>query len=362
MTLQRILSLSLLLALFSVRPATARPIVLNAVGDIMLSGSATPYLNRLGYDYPFAATARELKHGDISVANLEAPIATRGEEFSGKRFRFRADPHVAGALKRAGFTLVTLANNHMMDFGEQALLETIRTLDANGLSHSGAGATLAAARQPALVQIDGIRVAFLAYSLTFPPEFYATRDRAGTAPGYPGFFTKDIARAKRDADYVVVSFHWGSEGSNSPRPYQVTVAHAAIDAGADVVIGHHPHVLQGLERYKKGIILYSLGNFAFGSLSRTADRSVIARITLEGGVSEVELIPLDVRNHEVHFQPRPLWGREGTTVIDHLNRLSREMGTVITGDTGRFFVRLERAPQLAARQGEKGYVSAIRGN
>ncbi len=362
MNLQRILPITLLLALLVVRPVSARPIVLNAVGDIMLSGSATPYLSRLGYDYPFAATARELKKGDIAVANLEAPIATRGDEFVGKRFRFRAAPQVASALRRAGFSVVTLANNHIMDFGEQALLETIRILDANGIPHPGAGVSLSAARQPALIQIDGVKVAFLAYSLIFPPEFYATRDRAGTAPGYAGLFRKDIARARKAADYVVVSFHWGSEGATSPSPYQTTAAHAAVDAGADVVIGHHPHVLQGLEQYKKGIILYSLGNFAFGSLSRIADRSVIARITLDGGVTGVELVPLNVQNHEVRFQPRPLKGPEGSAVIDHLNQLSREMGTVITGSGGRFFVRLDQGPHLAAHQGERGYVPAIRSN
>ncbi|HEY6872299.1 MAG TPA: CapA family protein [Geobacteraceae bacterium] len=362
MTLRRVLSFTIILALLSVHPAAARAIVINAVGDIMLAGSGAPLYKRLGYDYPFAATAADLKNGDIAVANLEAPVATGGEEFSGKRYRFRADPLSAKALKRAGFSVVTLANNHVMDFGEPALRETLRHLDANGIFHAGAGPSLASARQPALIRTGGATIAFLAYSLTFPAEFYATPDRAGTAPGYPGYFRADIARAKASADYVVVSFHWGSEGATSPRPYQIAAAHAAIDAGADVVLGHHPHVLQGIERYGKGIILYSLGNFAFGSASRTAGRSVIARITLDHGVKGVELVPLNVLNSEVRFQPRPLTGKRGSAVIDHLNLLSRDMGTVIAGNGGRFFVRLERGPHLAAHHGEDGHVPAIRGD
>lgn len=361
MALQRILFIGMVLALLSVHPAAGREIVINAVGDIMLAGSAAPTLKRLGYDYPFAATAAELKRGDIAVGNLEAPIAGRGIEFTDKRFRFLASPQSAAAMKRAGFSVVTLANNHMMDFGEPALLETLHHLDQNGILHAGAGRSLSAARQQALLEARGAKVAFLAYSMTFPTEFFAAPDRPGTAPGYPGFFKRDIAQAKSAADYVVVSFHWGAEGASSPRPYQVAAARSAIDAGADVVLGHHPHVLQGIERYKKGVILYSLGNFAFGSLSRSAARSVIARITLDDGVKGVELVPLNVLNSEVRFQPRPLKGKEGNAVIDHLNLISREMGTVINANGGRFLVRMRPAGQRMAHNKEEGY-AAVRGD
>ena len=356
------LFIAAVLAHLTILPAAAREIVINAVGDIMLAGSATPTFARLGYDYPFAATDAELKRGDLAVGNLEAPIAASGDEFTGKRFRFHAAPQSAAALKRAGFSVVTLANNHMMDFGKQALLETLSHLDRNGILHAGAGPSLVAARQQALFQVKGARIAFLAYSLTYPKEFYATRAHAGTAPGYSGYFKKDIAQAKASADYVVVSFHWGSEGATSPSPYQTAAAHAAVNAGADVVLGHHPHVLQGIERYKKGIILYSLGNFAFGSLSRATSRSVIARITLDNGVKGVELVPLNVCNCEVRFQPRPLKGKEGELVIARLNRLSREMGTVIAREGACFRVDMRREYQMAAQQKGARYAPVIRGD
>jgi poly-gamma-glutamate synthesis protein (capsule biosynthesis protein) len=129
----------------------------------------------------------------------------------------------------------------------------------------------------------------------------------------------------------------------------MATAHRAIDAGADVVIGHHPHVLQGIERYKNGVILYSLGNFAFGTASETAKRSIIARVILETGVKGVELMPLNVLNREVHFQPRVLSGKEGQDVIDHLTRISRKWNTTITASGGHYMVGMGKAERLARK-------------
>lgn len=331
----------------SVTPALAREIVINAVGDIMLAGSGAATCKRLGYDYPFAATKEVLKQGDIAIGNLESPIAQDGNAFTDKKFHYRSAPQSATALKNAGFSIVTLANNHMMDFGALAMEETRHYLERVGIGCTGAGASINEARKRAVITIRGMKVAFLAYSLTFPDDFYAAADRAGTAPGYYTFYRDDIAAAKKISDYVVVSFHWGTEKCTRPKPYQVTAAHRAIDAGADVVIGHHPHVLQGIERYKKGVILYSLGNFAFGTASKTAKRSVIARVILETGVKGVELVPLNVLNREVHFQPRVLSGKEGKEVIDHLTQISRRWDTTITANGGHYMVEMGSGGVLA---------------
>ena len=316
-------------------PVMGSEIVLNAVGDIMLAGSGTPVYARLGYDYPFAATRKHLQRGDLVIGNLEAPITNRGEEFHEKQFRFQADPAAATALREAGFSVLTLANNHMLDYGAAGLQDTINFLDRCGILHTGAGKDLRAARQAAAITVKGKRLAFLSYSLTFPKEFYATGSRPGTAPGYPSFFTDDIAKARQTADYVIVSFHWGTERAEHPHSRQVAAAHQAIDAGADVVLGHHPHVLQGIERYKGGVIMYSLGNFAFGSLSPSSQHSVIARITLGEGIRDVEFIPLNVLNHTVRFQPRVMEAERGDAVIAHLNRISAHLGTAIVTSGGR---------------------------
>ncbi len=330
-------------------PVLAKEIVINAVGDIMLAGSGVEAYTKLGYDYPFAATRGELRKGDIAIANLESPITRGGKAFTAKRFHYLSAPQTAEALRNSGFSIVTLANNHMMDFGGPALAETRQYLGKSGIACTGGGDTLAAARKPAIITVKGMKVAFLAYSLTFPDAFYAKAKLPGTAPGYARYVREDVVRARKSADYVVVSFHWGAENTNVPKPYQVAAAHRAIDAGADLVLGHHPHVLQGVERYKNGVIFYSLGNFAFGTVSKTARRSIIARIFLEDGVKGVELIPLNVLNRDMHYQPKVLSGKEGRDVIDDLARLSGRWNTAITAMDGRYLVRMRNEPRLAKR-------------
>ena len=344
-----ILPLVFSLLLSTPLPGYAQEIVINFVGDIMLAGSATGTLERWGYDYPFAGTVHELKSGDLAVGNLEAPIARGGTEFANKQFRFKASPAAASALKRAGFSILTLANNHLMDFGAAGLTETLDNLGRHGILYAGAGQTLAEARQPAVVEVKGKRVAFLAYSLTLPAEFYATANRAGTAPGYGRYYAHDIRQARTVADYVIVSFHWGAERAAMPKAYQVEAAHRAIDAGADLVIGHHPHVLQGIETYRGKVIFYSLGNFAFGSRSPHADRSIIARVRLDGGSTGVEIVPLNVLYRDVRYRPAVLTGTEGATVIAHLNRISKPFGTLIRGRDGQYALEVSAVGPVAAR-------------
>ena len=336
----------LLLLFAAATGASADGIVITAVGDIMLAGQGARTFASHGYDHAFAGTAAELRKGDIVVGNLEAPIARGGTEFTGKEFRFRTPPETADALRRAGFTVLTLANNHVMDYGAEGLRETIANLDRAKLLHAGAGATLAEARRQALVTVKGKRVAFLAYSLTYPAEFYAGEGSPGTARGGADRVRDDIARARGAADYVVVSFHWGAELAGRPKPYQQRAAHGAIDAGADLVLGHHPHVLQGIERYRGKTILYSLGNFAFGSTSRSADRSMIARVILDGADQKVEVVPLNVLNSEVRFRPAILTGKRGDEVIARLNLLSQQFNTRLVASGGRYL--LEDKLQMAA--------------
>ena len=187
-------------------------IVIGATGDIMLAGRWAPLLKKQGYDQPFSGVAATLAKSDINLANLESPIARGGKEYTAKKFRFRAEPEVAKAMRKAGFNLVTLANNHSMDFGPEALTETMTNLETAGITWVGAGENLAKARRIAFFIVKGKKIAFLGYSLTQPVEFFAARQRPGTAPGYENIFTPDIARARREADYVIVSFHWGQEG------------------------------------------------------------------------------------------------------------------------------------------------------
>ena len=316
--------------------ARAAELRIAAVGDIMLGGTAAPEMLKYGYDYPFELTKGILKQAPIVFGNLEGPLTDGGAAGTAKQYVFRSPPDkVAPALARAGFKVVSLANNHSLDYGPEGLEDTRAALDKAGIRHAGAGRNVTEAREPVYMMANGTTVAFLAYSLTFPEEFWAGPDKAGTAFGHENHVRTDVAAARATADVVVVSFHWGQEGKTELRDYQTQLAHAAIDAGASAVLGHHPHILQGVERYKDGVILYSLGNFAFGSFSNTATRSAIALLTFrDRRWRELRLVPLNVKNVEVVFQPRPLVGRDAAEVVEHLQQLSQALGTTLENRDG----------------------------
>ncbi len=339
-------------------PAAIEPgpaaLQLAAVGDIMLGGSAVPALRRKGYDYPFVLVQPILRQADVVFGNLEGPLTDAGQAEPDKRYVFRSPPaKVAPALAAAGFTVVSLANNHIMDYGVEGLKQTMAALDEAGSQHAGAGINLQEARRPAFVKSGDYTLGFLAYSLTFPESFWAQGQRPGTAFGHASHVRADVAAARDQADVVVVSFHWGREATTELRDYQSKLAHAAIDSGATVVLGHHPHILQGIEYYKHGIIFYSLGNFVFGSYSRKATRSIIALLTLQGAkVLEVKLIPVNVDNIELVFQPQPLVEEQANEVIVELKRLSKPLSTTIMAVNGVGLVQLsgQTNPRLLSEQ------------
>ena len=216
-----------------------------AVGDVMLGGRALPVIRTEGSEYPFRGTIDILKHADMSMANLEAPFTSRGTSFD-KTYTFRVPPNYASGLVSAGFDVVSLANNHIMDYGPEGLYDTIHVLDSLGVLHCGAGRDWNEAEEPA-IYTDGLwRVGVLGYSMTYPLEFWATSNRPGTAYPHDERFFRTIRALKEAVDLVIVTFHWGGELKRYPKPYQRTFAQRAVDLGADLVIGHHPHILQAL--------------------------------------------------------------------------------------------------------------------
>jgi poly-gamma-glutamate capsule biosynthesis protein CapA/YwtB (metallophosphatase superfamily) len=327
------LTLSLLIA-FAAPAAAEQPmtddITIAAVGDLMLGGRAEPFLNQFGPDYPFTDVMPVLSRADVVVGNLESSISTRGTAVENKKFTLRAGPIAAQALKNAGIRVVTLANNHSMDFGPLALKDTLDVLDRNEILYTGAGMDLKDARTPAILKVKGKTIAFLAYSLTFPLEFFASPGRPGTAPGYDEFVKSDIEKIRPSADLVVVSFHWGAELMTTAKDYQVDLGHKTIDWGADLVLGHHPHVLQPLEVYHGRLIAYSLGNFVFGSESDRTNFSMILLLTFQGkSLSRIEAVPLDVNNYRVQYRPRVLSGQAALDVLESVNAGSELFKTTL---------------------------------
>jgi poly-gamma-glutamate capsule biosynthesis protein CapA/YwtB (metallophosphatase superfamily) len=314
--------------------ADSTTVTILAVGDVMVGGSMTSWVNDSGPDYPFARIRDLIGQADIAICNLEAPYGIRGKPFN-KKFTFLVPPKQIEGLRNAGFDAVAMANNHTMDYGPEPLKITLKLLDSLGIAHSGAGMNLKDARQPAIVERNGIKVAFLSYSRVHPTQFWATPKKPGTAPAYESHINEDIKKAKTLAGLVVVSFHWGAELMDSPKQYQKDLAHLCIDQGADLVLGHHPHILQGLELYKGKLIAYSLGNFAFGSRSRKCTESVILKATLDSnGLRRMELVPLCVDNNKIFFQSTPLSGPDGFKLLERLAGLSQKLGfTFAPGDS-----------------------------
>jgi len=323
-------------------PESPGPVRITLVGDIMLGGSADEFMRRHGYDYAFAGVTGELERADVLFGNLEGPLTNGGEPAPDKTYLFRTPPmEVAPALARAGFDVVSLANNHTLDYGAAGLFDTETALFDAGVRGVGAGRDSSAARRAAVIERNGHRVGFLAYSNTFPQAFWASPEEPGTAFGHRRHVEADVRALRPRVDTVVVSFHWGREATTELRPYQPMLARAAIDAGADIVAGHHPHVLQGVERYGDGIIFYSLANFTFGSYSEIARVSAIAHVTVDrDGLDAVELVPIDVYNPEVLFQPRPLTGDAADAVVEHLQSLAEPLGTRLADENGRAWLRL----------------------
>jgi poly-gamma-glutamate capsule biosynthesis protein CapA/YwtB (metallophosphatase superfamily) len=276
-----------------------RSLTLAAVGDVMLARTVDASIAAEGPGLPFAGALSALKTADIVTANLECTAAQSGTP-AAKGFTFRASPAALDALTAGGVNVVSLANNHSLDFGPSALLETEAGLDGRQIAHAGAGANAAEARAPAIVERGGLRIAFLSY-VDVPVEWRGFDARSWTAtassPGVawldPAEVAADIARARTVADVVVVFMHFGIEDQREPSETQRAEARAAIDAGASIVIGHHPHVVQPVERWGNGLIAYSMGNFVFDGEDNPTNESAILLVDLtETGVSSYRLVPV----------------------------------------------------------------------
>lgn len=301
-------------------------ITIIATGDTMLGSWAQQVMIDSGYAYPFGRIQTHTESADIFFTNLEAPFGKTGKPFD-KKFTFQVKPDLVKVLSAGGINLVSLANNHTMDFGLPSLLETTTLLDEQQIQYAGAGRNLQEARRPAMMVIKGRKIGFLSYSLTFPEEFWASDTSAGTCFPYAEFVFGDVARLAQESDFVIVSCHWGQELLDTPKPYQIKLAHQLIDKGADLVLGHHPHIIQGMEIYKGKLIAYSLGNFIFGSYSESARDSYLLKVTLLEGSKETkaQVIPISVYNKAVEFRPELLSGAEQESFFRKLKTLSSEL-------------------------------------
>jgi poly-gamma-glutamate synthesis protein (capsule biosynthesis protein) len=278
-----------------------RTVSLDAVGDVTFGESVGPALAAHGGAYPWAFVGPTLRAADITVGNLETAVTTRGSA-AVKEFTFRGPPAALVPMHDvAGFDVLTLANNHTVDFGRDALLDTLKAVHAAGIQTIGAGATDLQARRPAIVEAGGLRVAFLGYSDVNPYGFNATSSSPGTAKADVAAITTDVDSALRRADVAVCFFHWGTELHSAPDSRQQQFAAACLNAGAKVVIGAHPHVLGGVATPSPhALVAWTLGNFVFPSGSVTG-RTAILHVALGAdGVRGYRLVPVRIDG----FRPR----------------------------------------------------------
>ena len=257
------------------------------VGDIMLGRSLGARIDRGEGDTIFASVDIILQAADLTIGNLECALGTGGTK-APKAYTFLAPPEAARLLRNAGFDLMSLANNHSLDYGLEVFDQTGKILTENGIRFIGAGADEIQARAPARFEAGGVRIALLAYA-DVPVEYLSKFDARdwSAGPSTPGISWADDEKIKQDllaldgeADLIVVLFHFGTEGLEAPDKRQIQLSRLAVDYGADVIVGSHPHMVQNVEQYKDGWIFYSLGNFVFDGFEGEANRSVILWLTV----------------------------------------------------------------------------------
>lgn len=360
---------------------TSPEVTLALVGDVMLAGPlrgpGDPGVQRL------------LGESQLVFANLEVPLTNRGYP-ADKAITFRSPPELASELRHFGFDVVTIANNHALDYGPEGLLQTLDVVRGADVAIVGGGRERNEALAPAFFEVGGLRIAFLGLACTLPPGYAASEQRPGIAgirvisqfvvdavsldeqPGMAPFVSTwtledDVAvacdairAARRQSDLVVVGIHWGVPNGWVARyqdvlaSYQLPLGHALVDAGADLVVGHHPHCLHGIEQWGRGWILYSVGNFLFHSLGegsalalsrpyppylleslsgREAKESAIFTVRAGStGVEQLEITPVLLDDSG---EPRLLRGDDARRVLERVDALSRPLGVSLDIDLNR---------------------------
>jgi len=252
------------------------------VGDIMLSrGIGKIMAEQNNWLYPFEHVREYLQKADLVFGNLEGPISGRGRN-QGSIYSFNADPYAVQGLVDSHVSVLSVANNHIFDYGRDAFLDTLAVLNLSGIDAVGGGVNFEDAHRTLVRDIKGTKVAFLAHTNLLPRSFGEKDSVPATSYLDEEIMKHDIGAAKTLADIVVVSFHWGDEYSTKHNDWQERIAHEAIDAGATLVVGHHPHVVQEVEEYHGGYIAYSLGNFIFDqNFSPDTNKGLILEVKVD---------------------------------------------------------------------------------
>lgn len=317
-------AVGLTLALGLCSPAISRDeIKISAVGDVMLDRGVERQIKSRGVSYVFGEVKDEISKADIAFANLESQFSYRDR--GNTKMQFRADPKYLQSLADAGFDVLSTANNHAGDYSIP-VTESDAILREKGIGQCGSGYDITGSNTPFIINANGVPVAFLAY--TDISNYPRSRVEANHVRSGLTWATKDniragIKKAKKEAELILVSFHWGNEYQHYPTKRQRELAHFAVDCGADAVIGHHPHVLQGIERYKNAIIAYSLGNFIFDQpWQDTRDSMILELYCDRNRVLDYRAIPIIIDRS----RPTVAGGKQKESIARKINNYSRRLG------------------------------------
>lgn len=302
-------------------------------GDTMFSDRVAQTLIKEGYEYPFKHITELFQNDDVSMVNLETPVTSFGTKAEDKTYVFKSLPEVLPFMAKSGIDVVNLANNHILDQGVEGLLDTISHLKDNDIKYAGAGSDTDEAYAPVYIERKGIKIAICGFSRVIPKaDWAAGKGKPGVAATYDAKLAlKAIKKAKEHADIVLVMVHWGKERTTVLEKHQTSLAHDYIDAGADLVIGGHPHVMQGIEQYKGKWIAYSTGNFIFtknANVPDTWETAIFEAKCSRKGECDLKMIPYLTELG----QPVPMNYEDGVKLLQRVESLSSGVKIANSGE------------------------------
>lgn len=318
---------------------------ISAVGDIML-GRYVATLIKDNFDDPFNEVKEYFEDSDIKFGNLECVLSdTDLQNIKGKakNFCLKGPSDMVNVLKTIGFNILSVANNHIYDYGSDGLADTIHNLSENGIEFIGAGENLEEARRLKIIDVNEVRIGFLGYTdlayvnFSDKNQIPAASDvKSGVAPLNKEYIIEDINNAQGECDLLFVSLHWSDEYTHIPKNSQVELAHELIDAGVDGILGHHAHNLQGVEIYKNKPIIYNMGNFIFDQNDNLNKDSAIFNLTFTDGIfTALEIIPCRIEGKKKVVLAKD---SDCQRILEHINKFSQIFDTKFVEKDSKLFI------------------------
>lgn len=322
---------------------SSRNAVIMAGGDLVCGNYVESAIKKYGPEHPFIKIKEHIEYADISFANLECVISDKGEKRR-KKINYGATPVSLESVLYSGIDVLSIANNHVYDMGEQGLNRMIELLDDSPIYQGGSGKDSESAGKPVIVQVNGLKLAFLFYNST-GFQFCAGGKTAGyncldyeKYDNYIGKLLNDMGEIK-DADVKIISFHWGDNYKSTPTDAQIKFAHTAIDIGIDAILGHSSHIFHGIEIYKNKPVLYDMGDLLVDKYDDWDTRSFLYYLTFsEKGFSKIELIPVYMPNSQIRIAE----GILSDEIITRMDSLSGTFGTEFIKENGKMTLEINK--------------------